>query len=471
MNSKGLAAGWRFLWSLATLVALLRCTPSDFIETGTDTVALQAGASGGDLCWLRRVGEHGSDQALSVAWDRDGHVIALFQYQGRVDVGGALVGSGDFRNVGFAVVKYTAGGTLLWARHFEGLASPDGGASVLVQALAVDRERAILVSGTSFAPIDLGAGVRPPGGFLLKLRKDGRLLWARHFEGESVVPRHLVTDSGNAIALAGVFSGTVDFGQGPVSAPLGRPSAFLTKFSSSGAPLWTFAEVTEESAGIGVAVDEEDALYMAGRRFPDPVLWKLSPGGALVWTRSLENAVGGALDVAVHGNRVVMVGQFNNAFPFRGRSVEPPPTGNGGFVVAWTRAGEERWGRSLGGTVSAVAMGEDDSVVVGGNYTAGNDLGNGPAPGLSGFNLFLARLERIQGTQQWVRTFPADSSARVTELSVTKQGTFAASGFFRGTVDFGVRPLTSRGEEDAFLLSASLAGGTGPCGQPALGAP
>jgi hypothetical protein len=168
----------------------------------------------------------------------------------------------------------------------------------------------------------------------------------------------------------------------------------------------------------------------------------------VVWTRPLVGASGGGLAVAVHGNRVVMGGQFSSAFTFRGQTVTPPVPG-AGFLVAWTRAGEERWARSYPQPVSAVAMGEDDSVVVGGASTQ-------PDSG-SNYTLFTARLERLEGQQHWRRTYASTGRPYFTDMAVNKQGEFVGIGYFSGTLHLG-RNLVSRGFDDDFLFK----GVTGP---------
>lgn len=445
------ATGWRFLWAVVAVLTLSRCAPPETPEPPSLTredAALQAGLTGGDISWFKHLGNARQDDASSVAFDRDGNILMLFEYQGSVDLGGGLIGSGDPNRYGFAVAKYTSAGALLWTRAFEATPQPgDPISRVSAPALTVDRERNVLVGGLASQPINLGAGVQPPGAFLLKLRKTGQFQWARHFTG-NLGPRSLVTDSQDAIAMGGNAYHTVDFGQGPITPSVDAQVAFLAKFNAAGAPQWSVMEMWNLSSGTSVAVDEEDALYLAGHWYPDPELWKVTSSGTVAWQRTLNGASGGVLDVAVHGNRVVAGGQFNTPFTFAGRTLPNPSPGNGGFLVAWTRAGEERWGQGFEQVVSAVAMGEDDSVVVGGHSTS---------PGPSGHKLFVARLERLLGQQHWLRRYDATQRPYFSDLAVNKQGEFVALGSFTGTVHFDA-DYTSRGLEDVFLFK----GRTGP---------
>ncbi|QAT84240.1 putative lipoprotein [Corallococcus coralloides] len=437
--------GWRLLWSFVAAVTLGACGPVEAPETAPRTQ--EAGLAGGHFVWVKHLGSPRLDQAHAVAFDRDGNILALFLYQGSVDLGAGPVGSGNPDSFGFAVAKYTTAGALLWTRTYEGVLPPGGQNFVNAVALTVDRERSVLIAGSSNEPIDLGGGLQPAGAFLLKLRKTGQFQWVRHFTG-NISPRDLVTDSKDGIAMTGNAFRTVDFGQGPNSSQVTDVvTAFLTKFNAAGTAQWTVREQWDLSSGASVAVDETDAFYFAGIRYPDPEVWKVAPSGTVAWTRPLVGASGGAAGIAVHGNRVVVGGQFSSAFTFRGQTLTPPVPG-GGFLVAWTRAGEERWARAYPQAVGAVAMAEDDAVVVGGASTA-------PDPA-SGYTLFTARLERIEGQQQWRHTYTSTGRPYFTDVAVNKQGAFVGIGYFSGTLQLG-RNLVSRGLEDDFLFKGSTA--------------
>ncbi|MFP2898909.1 hypothetical protein [Corallococcus sp. 4LFB] len=446
----GMTRGWRGgrrLWGVVVAAALGGCGPVEAPEASPRTQAAEL--AGGDFVWVKHLGSARPDAAVAVSFDRDGNLLMLFQYQGSVDLGGGTIGSGNTDQTGLAVAKYTTAGALLWTRTFEGLPQPGQSTTVAAQALTVDRERNVLIAGTAYQPVDLGAGEQPRGAFLLKLNKRGQFQWARHFTG-NVNPRDLVTDSQDAIALTGSAYLTVDFGLGPNSSQVTDvQTAFLTKFNAAGTPLWTVREQRNLSGGTSVAVDEADAFYFAGIQYPDPQVWKVGPTGTVAWTRALDGASGGGLGIAVHGNRVVMGGQVNDAFTFAGQCVPKPSTANGGFLVAWTRAGEERWARGYPQPVGAVAMAEDDSVVVGGAATEPDSP--------SGYTLFTARLERIQGQQQWRRTYASTGRPYFRDMTVNKQGEFAGVGTFSGTLNLCGTTYASCGFDDGFLFKGLTA--------------
>lgn len=93
-------------------------------------------------------------------------------------------------------------------------------------------------------------------------------------------------------------------------------------------------------------------------------------------------------------------------------------------------------------------MAEDDAVVVGGASIQPDSA--------SGYTLFTARLERIEGQQQWRHTYASTGRPFFTDVAVNKQGAFVGIGYFSGTLHLG-RNLVSRGFDDDFLFKGSTA--------------
>jgi hypothetical protein len=278
----------------------------------------------------------------------------------------------------------------------------------------------------------------------------------------------LATDRDNNIAVAGMMGGTVDFGRGPVSANPGG-SAYLSKFNPAGGTLWTFVDSANQSQGFGVAADTGGNFFLCGTVFSgiqtEPFVLMLTPDGRERWRRRLDGALGFAVSVATHGNRVVVVGTFAFTFTFAGRSHTATPNGlirQDAFVVAYTREGEERWAYNFGFGVDDVAMDEKDGVLVAGSYEGGSaDLGVlGPLPGnpASIANLFVASFDRIAGAPRWARGFTAGGEDLGTpgiesaSIAVTKEGRSAVLGGFTGTLTVGSEVWEAVGRADLFLL-------------------
>jgi hypothetical protein len=416
-------------------------------QWGLDNVRVTLGSSQerGEPRWALHPKGPGHDMAQAVAHDRDGNIIVGGAFDNQLEGDGLTIQSG----VPFTplLVKLRPDGGRIWAKIVaEGEA--------VVTHVATDRHRNILVLGNALENIDFGQGRLLEGIFLAKFDPKGRVIWARTFDRFG--PAGLAVDRHGDIYVAGntVF-GEVDLGLGPFEPPSGSDSlGFLAKFSPTGALLWqraTGAEARYQHRGL--IVDSHDQVYVTGATFERrPFLDKRSPTGHRLWSRELDTEGWGA-DVAVHGNRVVVAGPFADAFSFRGRTYAPSARGGEGFLVAYTRGGEERWARVLGAVPSDIAMDPRDGLIVTGNYTNGADLGTGPMYGAAeGGNFYVSKYDRIHGEVRWVRTFPS-SAVRPLDVAPARNGESTIVGALDGPADFGFGRVAPSGwQSDLFIL-------------------
>ncbi|NMO16345.1 hypothetical protein HPC49_04580 [Pyxidicoccus fallax] len=453
-------------WWLVATVGIAGCggLPEDTApepeeeELGT----LRQAEATGPVAWVRFGRSEGEELGSAVAQDRDGNVLTTVVFSGGTDLGTGPLGSGDPEVPGLVLAKHSPGGRLLWTRVFQGRA----GGLLAVDALGTDRERNVLFAGWSEAGADLRAGeLAPPvtleGAFIGKLDRDGRLLWVKTLAGDAAfLANGVVTDrAGNVFVSGSVYEGSLDLGGRVLTATGLR--AFVAKYGADGTLKWLYAAGESTQAG-GVALDEVGDAYFCGTA-PDEGgtgtrtrLWRLdSASGAVVWTNGLDD--GDCTGVAVHGNRVVMTGSFLESFTFGGRtyraSETPGVMDSDAFVVAYTLAGEERWARNFARVGTGVAMDQDDGVLVTGHYESGNRVGGAVLPGVPGSidNLFVMKLDRIDGAPRWVRGLPS-TAALALDVSVSREGEGVLVGAFGGPTDFGGGSVSPAGNYDAFIL-------------------
>ena len=429
-----------------------------------------AGADPGALTgaprWVWHYDGPSEERPAGIAHDREGNVIVAVNFATELRQGPQGVPRGEpVETMGsdfgtFAIIKYRPEGTLLWIRTF-GAIPPAGErrASSFVSALTVDHAGNILFSGSNTGSIDFGTGLLSTGLFLVKLAPNGSPVFARPFtrltSTTAFLARELATDREGHIALAGSLQGTVDLGGGPVA---GDGNALLATFDPAGAFRWSFVEV-QFSFGNGVVADHEGHLYLCGTLQTDlfppfdiiPFVYAFSPTGTRRWSRRLGTTNGQGLDIATHGNRVVVVGRIAAPLTFQGRTLEPTGASDA-FVVAFTRAGDERWARHFGVSAEAVAMDPRDGVVVTGAYEDGDNLGRGPLHGVPGSaaNLYVAKFDRIRGAPRWTRGFASEGAFGV-EVSADRQGRSGVTGFHTAPVDFGFGVLLPA-VQNGFLL-------------------
>jgi hypothetical protein len=150
---------------------------------------------------------------------------------------------------------------------------PYAGASTDDKVLmAVDPQGNVYLTGGFSATLDFGGGPQVPVGidvFLTKLDKDGKHLWSKRFGGSGSQKADAITvDAKGNVTIAGIFSGTLDFGQGAFTAPAGYySSVFVASFDGNG----TTVRSRGWNSGNGgstrifdVAVDSGDNVILSG---------------------------------------------------------------------------------------------------------------------------------------------------------------------------------------------------------------
>lgn len=459
------------LW--AGVVFAVGCGPgvTEAPEVPRSTLRQEAG-SGGHTRWVRRsVNTPEYDIFTSdVTTDRDGANIVVGSYEGAPDFGNGPLPAvtAEFGYNAF-IVKYARNGRLLWAHGFgaaEGVLFPD----TYFEVAVTDRARNITVRGNTSHPVTLG-GVTVTGFFLVQFSRDGEVRWVRSLGGNYDGSPGLTVDREDHVILAGAVDGPADFGGGPRAT--GPISAFIVKYTRDGAWVWDRVFVSQDTGYFGgVATDEDDHIYVSGSfneetdfgggalRPSEPgtetaVVARYTPNGAHVWSRTLEDVedLSRFDDVAVHGNRVVVVGRFTGRFDFDGRTFTARELGGTGLVLAVTRAGEDRWGHALGGWVRSVRADLEDDMTVLGVAMPGDDVGSGPLPPSASFHTFVSKLDRVDGEREWVRTFSTGTTT-FAGLSVARHGEVAVAGSFHAPVDFGTGMLlpSTPGFYEMFLL-------------------
>jgi len=163
----------------------LACSSDRGAGRGQDWVVVRYGA-GGDFKWVRYYGGAGKDVLRSLAADRYGNVVLC-----GARAGGAASGTG------FATVKFSRAGKLLWARRIDG--TKVGGADTAMD-IVVDGSGRVYVTGEvvqtatgrDFLTVKYGTG--------------GKLLWQRRHSSSGASgdgARVLARDAAGNVYVAG----------------------------------------------------------------------------------------------------------------------------------------------------------------------------------------------------------------------------------------------------------------------------
>lgn len=236
---------------------------------------LQKYSSAGALLWKKTYNgaASGEDVGYDVAVATDGGIY----------VTGYTYVAGQEGNL--LLLKYSSGGTQLWAKTYNGVASGwDAGYGVAVAA-----DGSVYVTGYTYA-----AGIYDV--ILQKYSPAGSRQWTRAYNGTAND-----WDAGFGVAVASdgcvYVTGYTSVG----SYPYLYKDLFLRKYSAAGTPLWmrTYDGVASgDDAGYGVAVSADGSIYVAGKTYVagqegNLLLRKYSAVGTPLWTKVCNGVANG----------------------------------------------------------------------------------------------------------------------------------------------------------------------------------
>lgn len=211
---------------------------------GTDMFALKLNAAG-DYQWSKGIGSAGPDAGLSVSVDPFNRIAIAGMFSSTVSFGGSpLVSAGS---TDAFVVTYAENGDHVWSARLGGVTADIG------QGVAVDARGGVVVTGTN------------NGAFLAKYDVSGAQEWSRTFRSNIVVQgQDVAVSPTGTITLTGNLRGTTSFG-GDALTSAGDDDVFLAIFDATGAHLWSqrFGNAGDDW-GHACAFDATGDLTIAG---------------------------------------------------------------------------------------------------------------------------------------------------------------------------------------------------------------
>jgi fibronectin type 3 domain-containing protein len=348
----------------------------------------------GTLSWVRSYGGAFDNIASSVAVDGSDNIIITGEFAGSMNVGGGTLTSGGGNNgTDVFVAKYTPDGGHIWSKSFGGAYGNQA------NGVAVDKNNNVLVTGQYNFQADFGGGVVQSAGgqdgFVAKYSgTTGAYIWARSFGGSAYDDAEALAVDGNGdVWVSGFTTGNMDFGNGS-QANGGGSDAFLAKFSgSTGTTIWAkmVGGVGNED-GSSLSVDGAGNGYLAGSfsqslnlgivTLSAPLstamfVAKFDASGNVAWTKAVggQSSIGGnvsprAAAVDSSGN-VIVTGTVTGEADF-GDGQLTAGTGDI-FVAKYSGSGTYLWSKRYGtggsGTGSGVTTDSSRNVVLAGTFT------------------------------------------------------------------------------------------------------
>ncbi len=268
---------------------------------------------------------------------------------------GVVTGTFPYEFVAYREARLTKldqNGTILWEKGF----LPGGSGATRAQGVAADANGNIAIAGACGDQTDVGGGPLPAGIFLASYDTDGAHRWSHAFPapaGGTAWSTAAAPDG--AVAIVGGFSGSVDFGGGPVSSAGGQ-DGFVARYDANGAFQWAYTVGdTNHQEITDVAIDEANRTIVVGwfygtidlggavynsSRLRDVFVAVFDSNGVLLWSRRAGTPtvsdVGGPMGIDREGRITIGFTRYASNGAYMGYS-----------VVNYDAIGAERWTRTF----------------------------------------------------------------------------------------------------------------------------
>ncbi|RKH68022.1 hypothetical protein, partial [Corallococcus aberystwythensis] len=335
-----------------------------------------------------------------------------------------------------------------------------------------------LGAGCGQGPVE-DFGARASEASLETRHAGGQTRWVRRgvgSPGDDVLPGDVATDRDGANIVVGTYEGSPDFGGGalPAVAAESGHNAFIVKYARDGQLLWshgygaaagalfpdTYFEVaaTDHQRNITVRGNTSHPVVLGGVTVTGFFLVQFTREGEVRWVRKLGGNYDGAPGLAVDsGDHVILAGAVEGPADFGGGPRTTGPVS--AFLVKYTREGTWLWDRVFASPATAflggVATDEQDHLYIAGSFDEATDFGGGPLPP-SAPGVETAVVARFSPTGQhvWSRTLE-DATALTRFSDIAVHGNRVVPvGRFRGRFDFGGRTFIAPAVGSAGMVLA-----------------
>ena len=322
----------------------------------------------GNVLWAKNGGGSNAEEGRGIAVDANGNVYVTGYFQSS----SITLGTATLTNSGLAdffIVKYDASGNVVWAKS-AGSSANDAGNSIAVDGSGNSYVTGYFGSSITFGATTLiNAGGNDV--FLVKYDAGGNVVWTKSAGGSSSERgQGIALDAGGNIYITGYSSGYITFGTTTLTSA-GSDDVFVVKYDAAGNVVWAKgAGGSALDDGNSIAVDGSGNVYVTGfytnssitfgtttltnAGGNDVFLVKYDANGNVVWAKSAggsNNEVGWGLAVESSGNSYI-TGHFESSSISFGTTTLSNAGSSDIFVVMYDASGNVVWAKSEGNTGS-----------------------------------------------------------------------------------------------------------------------
>jgi len=346
-----------------------------------------------DFDFVNSWGDLGTDICESVVYDEYQNIYAGGTFSGLVDFGDGNPINAEDSNFA-CLVKYYADGSFAWVRAW-GSAEIFKNSDVLAVTIL---NGSIFACGSFQGTVDFGDGpvtALEMDCFVCKFSPDGELMWVNTFGGDSFeIPYSITSDGIDGIFVGGEFSGTVDFGDGPVTTN-GFTDGFILKYTATGDFDWVYTYGGTLLNTCNSVAYKDDKIFSCG-------------------THSNDADFGDGSPVAVNGDMDMFFLTLNSDSTFNN---------------------VETWGGTSDETASSIMVDSSGNSYIGGYFKGTVDFGDGIRASNGYKDCFIVKFDSTDNFE-WARTWGGTGDEEVSDMVFASNGFIYTVGYFEGTVDF-----------------------------------
>ncbi|MBP6392182.1 MAG: hypothetical protein KA175_15905 [Flavobacteriales bacterium] len=362
-----------------------------------------------------------------------------------------------------------------WAEPGAGAANAEG------RAVAVDAQGNSVVVGTYSSTIGFGGQLlsspNEDGIFIAKFDPSGAVLWAHIAANGPGISVHGVTiDDGGAIAMVGMFQGSVVFIPGVNGITLtsaGSFDVFVAKYGADGSPIWAHS-IGGPGYDYGASICHDGYfnffvtgdLHLTAYEHSSSKVFvsKFAYNGTEFWTNTSADYGVSHLGDGICANdagELCITGEFFVSITFGGVTLDAGTPEATIYVAKLNSDGEPLWAQKAGAGGYAigesVGMDAQGNAYVTGFYRGTIAMGGLSLPGPSdmSYDVFVARCASADGAFQWATRGVGPASDRAVGIGVDPVGNSYITGAYADSWTFGNTTLVTNGGVDGYVAKVS----------------
>lgn len=425
--------------------------------------------------WITHFGGSNSDLGRAITHDTEGNIYVAGEFLDSFKIEDIELNSNGKRDVFLA--KLDSNGIAKWFLNFGGIESDWSG------SLAVDKNQNIYLTGTFRGQITIGDSIYASEQwydiFVVKLDKNGEIIWSDTFIGEGGNSTTDITiDNNGFIYITGYYNGILNFGNFQLQGPYARSDLFVAKINSMGDVIWVKSTRSNANNYANSLIsDGHDHLYITGFMcdsvyFDNQLLVSDGPMQAYVSKIDVSNgdflwAVGGggengwsegnSITIDKSGD-IIIGGWYRDNLYFNNDSVYNGGNDNGPddtFIAKFNNQGNLKWIKSSAGSFSAannLSVDEGNNIYLTGVFKGTMKFEEYTFPGiLYNNNTYVAKING-NGDFEWLKSFGGNSKGY--GISIFNNSVFV-TGMYHNYRVFDDDFLQSNGYSDIFVLKLS----------------